>query len=290
MNTFQIYEENGVEYYYDRRELKKAFNAARAEKRLTEESMRGLISDETGIPADTILNHLRPADKKGASNPDSIETVKKYGKCLFGSEYALLKRIPAKQNDPSEERQSDPVKTVFGMLYDILALYESSDCFNRIPGTDDTGGAWSYFEDRLGEVRKALETKCLGKRDSEEYKKLCRIIGETEKFIKSYSVPGVVKRWRKINPQINFFDCAFDMINELGVETAQQMFREGMLEIFPGRYVIKAREMYFAEKAAQNVEGNLQYTETRLFQNELLQTLAMVFEYDFSSGNDPRVT
>lgn len=285
MNTFQNYEENGIEYFYDRSEFKRAFDTARLQKGITGEELRWLISDETGISADTILNHLRSVGTRSASNPDSIETVKKYGKFLMGDEYALLKRIPVSRGEQSEGLHSDPVKTVFGMLYDILALYETSNCFNCIPGTDDMDGAWEYFEGLIGNVRKKLTADLLGQRDSAEYQKLECIIDETEVFIKSYSVPGVVKRWRAINPQINFFDCVFDLIDELGMETARALNSAGRFAFFPSDFVIKARDMYFAEKAVRNVEGNLQYTETRLFQNELLQTLAMVFENDFGGGN-----
>lgn len=189
------------------------------------------------------------------------------------------------------KEQRSAVKIVFEMLYDILACYEKSGCFNYIPGTEDSDSAWSYFEGELDKVRKVPECEFLGKHDSEDYKKLGNIIDETEIFIKSYEVPGVVMRWRKINPQINYFDCAFDLIKELGKETARQLDDEGMLAVSPSSHAINARDAYFAEKAKLNAEGNLQYTEDRIFQNELLRTLAMVFDYDFFSGEDnSRVT
>lgn len=183
----------------------------------------------------------------------------------------------------TEELHSVSVKDIFGMLYDILALYEASDCYNRIPSTEDTDGVWGYFEGRIGDVRKKLAADLLGKRGSDEYRKLERIIDETEVFVKSYSVPGVAKRWKEIDPRINYFDCVFDLIDELGMEEAQLLYDAGRLEFFPNADDIVRRKMYFAEKAVRNNEGNLQYTETRLFQNELLQALAMVFENDFGS-------
>lgn len=288
--TLKPYKENGVVYFYDRRDFRKAFEEVRAKKGLTVEALEELLSDETGIPAGTVHNHRRTDDF--GTNPDSIDTVKKYGTYLREDKYAFLKPFPAPDevcSKPSEELHSSSVKAVFGMLYDILSLYESSGCYDHIPGTDDMDGAWEYFEGLIGDVRKKLTADLLGKRDSTEYQKLERIIDETEVFVKSYSVPGVVKRWRTINPQINFFDCVFDLIDELGMETARALNRAGRLEFFPSDFVIKARDMYFAEKVVRNVEGNLRYTETRLFQNELLQTLAMVFEHDFG-GDNSRVT
>lgn len=287
MTTVQIYSENGVEYCYNRSEFKRIFDMTIVQEDMTVDKLLSYISRKAKIPAHTIVNHLRPVGTKGACNPDSIDTVKKYGKFLKNDEYAFLKQFSMPSEDSeksSEELQSNSVQMVFGMLYDILALYESSDCYNCIPNTDKMDGAWEYFEGLIVNVRKKLTTDLLGRRDSEEYQKLEQIIDETEIFIKSYSRPGVVKRWRELNPQINYFDCVFDLIDELGLETALKLYSEGSFAFFPSDYIIKARDMYFAEKAMRNADGNLRYTETRLFQNELLQTLAMVFENDFGGG------
>lgn len=178
------------------------------------------------------------------------------------------------------------MKAVFGMLYDILARYEESDCFSCIPGTDDLDGAWSYFEGEIGKVKKELESQFLGRHADADCQKLERIINETEVFIKSYSRPGVVKRWRRINPQINFFDCAFEIIEECGMEAARRIYREGLLDYIPSYYTVKVRNDYFATQKLANDKDNLKYSEDRIFQNELLRTLAMVFENDFNNNNE----
>lgn len=183
------------------------------------------------------------------------------------------------------EPNSGSVKAIFGMLYDILALYEASGCYNYIPGTQDADGAPEYFGGLIENVEKKLNADFPGKRDSEEYRKLDRIIKETEVFVKSYEVPGVEERWKEINPQINFFDCAFDLIDEMGMETAKQLNRDGRLAIFPSDPIIEARKEYFAQKELANTEDNSRYSEDRIFQNELLRTLAMVFENDFGREN-----
>lgn len=293
VKDYRVYDENGEKYLYYRSRLIEAFLREKEKRGITRDELRWLIYEETGISAETVQNHLRSKEDRGADNPKTIETVKKYGKLLLGNEYALLTPVPD-QGEVSakraEELHSEAVKAVFGMLYDILALYEASDRYNYIPDTDNADGAWEYFEGLIGNVRKRLTSDLLGKRGSAEYQKLERIIDETEVFVKSCSVPGVVKRWQAINPQINFFDCVFDLIDELGMETVRELNREGRLAFFPSAYFIRARDMYFAKKVMRNVEGNLQYTETRLFQNELLQTLAMVFENDFGGEENSRVT
>lgn len=44
------------------------------------------------------------------------------------------------------------------------------------------------------------------------------------------------------------------------------------------------QEKYFSEIQKKNEDGNLRYSEERIFQNELLRTLALVFEEDFESS------
>lgn len=197
--------------------------------------------------------------------------------------------IAERSAEKSAELNSGPVKAIFGMLYDILALYESSGGWNYIPGTENTDGAWEYFEGLIENAGKRLTVDFHGKRDDPVCQKLERIIGETKEFVKSCEVPGVVTRWREINPQINYFDCVFDLINELGMEATEQLYREGRLAIFPSDPIIEARKEYFAQKELTNTEDNSRYSEERIFQNELLRTLTMVFENDFGSEGDPRV-
>lgn len=142
-------------------------------------------------------------------------------------------------------------------------------------------------EAEIGRVKKALMTEGFDQCDNKDCQKLERIINETEAFIKSYSVPGVVKRWRKINPRINYFDCVFEIIRGCGMETARQLYGEGLLDYLPCDYIIKAQKVYFAQREYTNLRNNLQYSEERLFQNELLRTLAMVFDNDFNNNWEP---
>lgn len=71
------------------------------------------------------------------------------------------------------------------------------------------------------------------------------------------------------------------------METAEELNREGMLAFFPSKQDIKARKEYFAQIELANNRDNLQYSEERAFRNELLRTLAMVFESDFGKEHLP---
>lgn len=274
--------ENGTEYLFDRERFRRVFDETARQKNMSVSEMTAFVSDSTAVPKGTVENHRRKEGTSGATEPQHIEDVKEYGKCLKGDGYAFLIRkvIPPVQ---PEERRGDAVYSMFRLLYDILASYEASDCFTRVPGTGDEDGAWDYFDGELGKVRKELESLFPDKRGSEEFRKLEKIIDETEEFVKSYAQPGVAKRWREINPQINFFDAAFYIINELGMETARELNDIGRLALLPSWYLIEARRLYFEQAACVN-------SENRVFQNELLNTLALVFENDFGGESSPRVT
>ena len=51
--------------------------------------------------------------------------------------------------------------------------------------------------------------------------------------------------------------------------------------IYPDEKLIKERNTYFEEGNRKNEENNLKYSEDRIFQNEMLNTLKLVFENDF---------
>lgn len=188
-----------------------------------------------------------------------------------------------------EVSDSEPVRAVYGMLRNILELYVDGECYNRLPDTDNYDGARDYFSGLIGDARKRLATEFLGRRDDEVCQKLGSIIDETETFVMSCSVPGVVERWRDINPRLNYFDCVFDIIEEEGMETARFANRLGRLAFFPSARDIKARKAYFAERATQYAGEDPQSAELRLFRDELLLTLTAVFGHDFGEETS-RVT
>ena len=173
------------------------------------------------------------------------------------------------------------IQTVYGKLWDVLALYEKTGCYNKLPEGESGGDIWDYMGDKLLEVRKTIDMLFLGEDNVKG--KLIRIVDETEQFVRSYEIPGVVKRWRRINPQILFFDCAFDLM-KTSPDTYKEMswgWTDVKLACHPDDTLVEARQSYFAETSEKIEEGNFQYSEERVFQNELLRTLTLVFENDF---------
>lgn len=179
----------------------------------------------------------------------------------------------------SEIRTS--IRTIYGKLWELLALYEKTERFNNLPKGADEDDVWDYMGNRLLEVRKEASRLFLGEKLLRE--KLLQIIDETEFFIRCNEQPGVVKRWKQINPRILFFDCAFDIMEECPDEyqKIQLGLSEPKLSCYPDKEIGEARKKYFAELQKKIEEGNLRYSEERIFMDELLETLTMVFEEDF---------
>lgn len=175
----------------------------------------------------------------------------------------------------------DSIRTIYGMLWELLALYERTECFNNVPKGADEEDIWDYMGNRLLEVRREVSRLFLGEKLLRE--KLLQIVDETEFFIKCYEQPGVVERWKRINPRLLFFDCAFDIMEHCPDEYLKMRLglSELKLSCYPDKETGEARKQYFSETQKKIEEGNLRYSEERIFMDELLATLTMVFEEDF---------
>ena len=168
------------------------------------------------------------------------------------------------------------------MLWDIIALYEPTDAYNSLPNSDDNTDCRDYMDAQILNVRKELSSLFIN--DQHLIQMLEQIINETETFVKSYELPGVVMRWKKINKALIFFDCAFDILNDepefyneicLGITDIK-------LSCYPNKELIAARKKYFEYWEQKCKSQNLQYSKERPFQNELHKTLYLVFKNDFT--------
>ncbi|MBD5452326.1 MAG: hypothetical protein HDR25_06760 [Lachnospiraceae bacterium] len=179
------------------------------------------------------------------------------------------------------------IKTVYQELWDVLSLLEETQFFNYVPKGEnvtehsDEDNAKIYFERRIDEIRKHVETLFL--EEPKIAKRLKVIIVETKYFITRYEMPGVVPRWKRINPQLLYFDCAFELM-EKAPEAYAEICRglTGIhLACYPDAELIANRKAYFEKIAENNRLNNTEYSEEKAFQDELLNTLTLLFEYAF---------
>jgi hypothetical protein len=174
----------------------------------------------------------------------------------------------------SREEINVAIKTVFNELYKIIIsnFYEETECYNVVPGKK-SADIWKIKEKKLIAIHGLVESLLLG--EKEVPAKLHAIIDETEYFVKGYEIPGTVTRWKRINPKLLYFDAAFYVMDEPGLSA-------GKLSLYPDEKLIAERKKYFEEIHRKNEENDLRYSQERIFLNELLNTLKLVFENDFA--------
>lgn len=182
--------------------------------------------------------------------------------------------------DRKLEEKKKVIRKIYKMLWDVIALYEETKAYNSIPACSTEDDCWDYMNKKLLNIRKELSSFFLD--DEQLVHTLEQIIDETEIFVKSYEVPGVVKRWKKINENLLFFDCAFDLMND-SPEYYKKICRgltDVKLSCYLDQELIVDQKKYFEDWNKKCEKGNLQYSQERIFQNELHRTLYLVFKND----------
>ena len=185
-----------------------------------------------------------------------------------------------------KKEMKEAIKSVYGQLWDLLSLYVETDRYNKVPAGEPEEDIWDYMGKKIAEIRKNVSVLFIG--EEKLSKKLKWIIDETEYFVRRYEMPGVVERWKQINPNLTYFDCVFDMMEELPVFYMFEncLMRGGVrlpvcFNCYPGAELAARRKAYFKEMEEKSKRANLQYSEEIIFQNELLHTLELLFEMVF---------
>lgn len=188
------------------------------------------------------------------------------------------------------------VKTVYRELWTLLSLYEVTEYFSvdgkmpkeenlldkaRLPGVETDKDILDHLERKIADIRKMVNVLLLGER--KVAKSLMQIIDETEYFAMQCEIPGVATRWKKINPRLIYFDCAFDIMEKCPEE--YEAMRRGLTEIrlscYPDDKMLAERNAYFEQIQNRYKRENREYSEEKIFQEELHNTLTVIFEKTF---------
>lgn len=88
-----------------------------------------------------------------------------------------------------EEELRTSIKTVYGMLWDVLALYEKTSGYNEIPSEEKNKeiDIWDYMGEKLLDIRKKVGVLFLGETEVKE--KLTQIVDETRSVCKKVRNP-----------------------------------------------------------------------------------------------------
>lgn len=175
----------------------------------------------------------------------------------------------------------EPMDTLDGILSafrDVLISIEASQHFNYIPKTKIDG--FDFYNEWIEKIERAIHKFTLRNEDLKE--KLLLILKEIEIFIRTYETPGVVKRWRDINPMIHYFDVAYTFMNEEPelYERIKNGDQKIKFSIYPSEKDLVERNAYFKKIEDYNNKNNLRYSDLRIFSNELDNTLNKVINHD----------
>lgn len=246
--------------------------------------LRERIKELFPVQAEIIL--IEPAkDLVSLLMPEQRDRFIERLKTFDGDTAQLAAAILAGDEDEPYCGEIEPyrgeIQCVYGHLRGLLAKYTETDRYHEMPeGASDPDGL-AYAMRRLAEIREeaAPLARCPQVAD-----RMKRIMDEAEFFLRQYEQPGVVTRWRKLNPPIQFFDCAFDLLEgepELFDQIRTNQNSVLQLKCYPATEDLSRRRDYFAAARQRFAREGRTYSEDAAFQDELCRTLNLVFRADF---------
>lgn len=172
------------------------------------------------------------------------------------------------------------IQFVFQKILTLLMQYEATDGFNRGPEGVDIH---TYLEHQLGQIRVAATALFLG--EKELGRKMERVIDEVESVTRSCEMPGVVERWIRLDPNLQYFDCAFDLLDEAPglYDKISMQLTNFQLRCYPSERVQKERNAYFEAAKRRQERCGRTYSQQRAYQEELCRAARLVFEQDFQA-------
>ena len=232
-------------------------------------------------------------EREGAGDKSvTIKTVKALGKVLCdGNEYGLLIKVNHENLEKivwesMNGRPSSDIDYIFGLMNGVLYDLEVSSYYSYKPGTDENG--YDFYDMSIQYIRKEIDKFFWGKKAKRE--KLYRLLEELEIFVKSYSRPGVPKRWQEANPKLRFYDCVFDF-KEYSPHTYEQI-KNGSLKtcdgqeisfcFYPSESECKERREYLEKLIENEHRKNGKVSYDRFYQNEVIVAFQRVFEMEFA--------
>ena len=168
------------------------------------------------------------------------------------------------------------------LLYEL----EASAYYSYKPGTEEDG--FAHYDLRLQKIRNEIDRRFWNKKEIRN--KLYRLVEEEEELIKSYSQPGAPERWMEANPNLRYYDCVYDFMEEspeLYEQIKSGKMTMGMGQVisfsfYPTKQDCEDRADYFLNLIGKDARQNSQYSFDRFYQNELVDAFRTVFEADFA--------
>lgn len=218
------------------------------------------------------------SDPKMKISKPNIETIKQASYAMTDKAYAYLIKIPENINDNEKEKQC---ATIHNKFVKILNKTVESHFFSYNP----IGHSWGkeYYCKQVdllsGEIHEMFW-------DDEKTRKVLLQLCDDIKVIISYSsIPGTPESWERINPKISYFDPVYYFLYnepELYQKVHNNQIKNISFRFYPTKEEIQNQKEYF-KKYEEMKDKNVDIIEEELYQNELIETLDMIFMKNFKT-------
>ncbi len=173
------------------------------------------------------------------------------------------------------------VQIIYQELRGLLGQYVETEGYNHAPTEVPESDGLAYAARRMAEIWRTAATWLAWA--PAHTRKIVRILLEVEYLLRSCECPGVVRRWKEIDPVLNYFDCAFELMEKSPEQ--YEKIRMGLsnlrLSCYPDQKWMEQRKAYFAAARERLEDEGQAYSEDEVFQDELLRALTLVFQTDF---------
>lgn len=284
----KIYKEPNTNFIFtfNSEDLKKSFFAFLLKhnnvkgKRFTKEELYIKLGKKLYISPEAVRKHI-----SGNNTPNDINVIYGYGEFLEnGDRYAFLK---LNETDITfNEKAQDVlaynnfaekcVKAVYSALVKVVSEYSASDCFNRTPDDSD---ALLYYRRKVDKIE-AMIQQLHGHNDLAN--KMLSVTYAIKRMICTCDFPGVPSSWYSINPNLRFYTAGFSIMVEAPDFYRKLKNRETWirLEYYPEESEMELCYEYFAALYKDSEENNFHYNLNDFFQQELINTIKIIFEKD----------
>ena len=178
------------------------------------------------------------------------------------------------------------VNDVYKKIWELLSLYAETEGFNRVPEGEAEENPQDFVKRKMGEIKKIEDSFYLYMDEQEiaeveeTFDKLYKIYNDTAYFFNKYFdrnalSNNVVFWWGAVNPNLIYYNRVFDLMEKYP-KTYMEIIPLGTE--LPGAEFVAERNAYFEKIKEQNERENLNWSKDRFFQEELLNTLKLLFE------------
>lgn len=286
----KIYKEHGTNclYVFDSAELNRSFhtfllkNNKEESKRLTREELYHKLGEKLYLSPESVRKHI-----SGCNTPNDIKTIYGYGEFLeCGKKYAFLK-LHESDGTFAEKAQDilaydnfvkNCVNAVYSAIIKVISEYSESDCFNFAP---DDSEALIYYRRKVDKIEEMIQ-QLNGHDDLAN--EMLSVTHAIKRIICTCNFPGVPNSWYSINPNLRFYTAGFSIMVENPDVYKKLKNRETWirLEYYPEESEMELYYEYFTSLHEENDKNNYHYNINDFFQQELINTIKIIFETDIN--------